>query len=164
MTKTQVYLGIGSNIDRETNIRDGLKELQKRFGDLTISPIYETEAFGFVGDDFYNLVVGLKTELAIEDLAKQLRDIEFQSGRCRNETRYSSRTLDVDLLLFANEIYEKHHVPRSDIMEFGFVLKPLCDIEPELKHPVTGETMSKLWEMFDSSREVMRKIPQSFDL
>tara|TARA_R110000782_G_scaffold13730_10_gene40302 strand:+ start:203 stop:697 length:495 start_codon:yes stop_codon:yes gene_type:complete len=160
MTMNQVYLGIGSNINRESNIRDGLLEIQSCYGELTLSPIYETKAFGFDGDDFFNLVVGLKTELPIGELAHDLREIEFQFGRSRNETRYSSRTLDVDLLLFGDEVHEKHHVPRSDIIEFGFVLKPLSDIAPDLKHPVTGMTMTQLWNKFDSSREVMRQVPE----
>jgi len=164
MTMTQVYLGIGSNIDRETNIRDGLLEIQSCYGELTLSPVYETEAFGFEGDDFYNLVVGLKIELPIHELAHDLREIEFKFGRSRNETRYSSRTLDVDLLLFGDQENDKYHVPRSDITEFGFVLKPLSDIAPNLKHPVTGETMTQLWNKFDSSREIMRQIPEPFSL
>ncbi len=164
MTMTQVYLGIGSNIDRETNIRHGLQEIQACYGELSISPVYETEAFGFDGDDFLNLVVGLKTELPIHELAHDLREIEFQFGRSRNETRYSSRTLDVDLLLFGDEVNDKYHIPRSDITEFGFVLKPLSDIAPDLKHPVTGETMIQLWNKFDSSREIMRQLPKQISL
>ena len=164
MTKTQVYLGIGSNIDREANIRNGLEEIRSCYGELTLSPIYETEAFGFEGDDFYNLVVGFKTELPINELAHDLREIEYQFGRSRNETRYSSRTLDVDLLLFGDAVHDKYHVPRSDITEFGFVLKPLSDITPNLKHPVLGETMIQLWNKFDSSREVMRSMPEQFCL
>ena len=164
MSIAKVYLGIGSNIDREINIRDGLKEFESRYGELTVSPVYESEAYGFEGDSFYNLVAGLKTELDIDVLVKQLRDIEYQFGRRQSETRYSSRTLDIDLLLFADLVSEKHHVPRSDIMEFGFVLKPLCDLEPELQHPITGETMHQLWKKFDSSRHAMSQVPQSFNL
>ncbi len=164
MTMTRVYLGIGSNIDRDINIRDGLKELQSRYGELTVSPVYESKAFGFDGDDFYNLVVGLSTELDIEALGKQLREIEYQFGRGKNEIRYSSRTLDIDLLMFGDHISEKHHVPRSDITEFWFVLKPLFDIAPSLQHPLTGQTMVQLWEKFDSTGQIMRPIPQSFDL
>ena len=78
------------------------EEIRSCYGELTLSPVYETEAFGFEGDDFYNLVVGLKTELPIHELAHDLREIEYQFGRSRNETRYSSRTLDVDLLLFGD--------------------------------------------------------------
>jgi len=164
MTINRVYLGIGSNIDPDVNIRDGLKELQSRYGELSISPVYESKSFGFDGADFYNLVVGLNTELDIDALAKQLREIEYQFGRNKNEIRYSSRTSDIDLLMFADHISEIHHVPRSDITEFGFVLKPLLDIAPDLKHPVTGQTISQLWEKFDSTGQIMRPIPQSFHL
>ncbi len=164
MTINRVYLGIGSNIDRDINIRDGLKELQSRYGELSISPVYESKSLGFDGDDFYNLVVGLNTELDIDALGKQLREVEYQFGRNKNEIRYSSRTLDIDLLMYADHISETHHVPRSDIIEFSFVLKPLFDIAPNLQHPLTGQTMAQLWENFDSAGQIMRPIPQSFNL
>lgn len=164
MTTTQVYLGIGSNIDRETNIRGGLNKLKSQYGELRISPVYESTTFGFEGDDFYNLVVGFNTEISVDELEIQLREIEYQFGRKRNETRYSSRTLDIDLLLYGDLVSEQHHVPRVDITEYGFVLKPLCDIEPDLIHPVTGETMSALWEKFDASKQPMNKTSQSFSL
>ena len=164
MTMTQVYLGVGSNIDREKNIRNGLLKIQSSYGELTQSPAYETKAFGFEGDDFYNLVVGLKTNLPIHELVYDLREIEFKFGRSRDETRYSSRRLDLDLLLFGDEVNEKYHVPRSDIIEFGFVLKPLSDIAPHLKHPVTGHTMTQLWNKFDSSRETIKQTSEQFRL
>ena len=164
MMMTQVYLGVGSNIDREINIRDGLLKIQSSYGELTQSPAYETGAFGFEGDDFYNLVVGLKTNLSIHKLAYGLREIEFEFGRSRDETRYSSRKLDLDLLLLGDEVNEKYHVPRSDITEFDFVLKPLSDIAPNFKHPVTGHTMTQLWNKFDSSREIIRQTPEQFRL
>ena len=162
MTKTQVYLGIGSNIGREINIRGGLTALKSLYGQLQISSVYESKTLGFDGDDFYNLVVGLNTALAVDDLARQLREVEYQFGRSRNEIRYSSRTLDIDLLLFADLVCDKHHVPRSDITEFGFVLKPLCELAPDLIHPVNGETMSELWKNFDASEQKITQISQSF--
>ena len=78
MTTTQIYLGIGSNIDRETNIPNGLIELKSRFGDLNVSPVYESKALGFEGDDFYNLVVGFNTRISVDDLEIQLREIEYK--------------------------------------------------------------------------------------
>ena len=164
MTMTQIYLGIGSNIDRETNIPNGLNELKSRFGDINVSPVYESKALGFEGDDFYNLVVGFNTRISVDDLEIQLREIEYKFGRKRKETRYSSRTLDIDLLVYGDLVSEKHHVPRSDIIEFGFVLKPLFDIDPEFRHPVTGESMSQLWKNFDASSQEMSQTLQAFNL
>ena len=164
MSSIQVYLGIGSNIDREKNILGGLIELKSRYGELMVSPVYESKAFGFEGDDFYNLVVGFKTEISVDEIKTQLKDIEYQFGRQANEKRYSSRTLDIDLLLYGDLVSEKHHVPRSDIIEFGFVIKPLSDISPEFKHPVTGDSMNQLWTNFDASSQEMRQTLQSFNL
>ena len=164
MTTTKVYLGIGSNIDRENNIRGGLRELKSRYGELQISPVYESKAFGFDGDNFYNLVIGFNTDFGVNELEDQLREIEYQFGRKQNETRYSSRTLDIDLLLYGDLVSEKYHVPRDDIIEYGFVLKPLCDIEPDLIYPVTGETMCTLWKKFDSSKQPVNQTSQSFSL
>jgi len=160
----KVYTGIGSNIDRKKNIRSGLNELKSRYGEIQISPVYNSKAFGFDGDDFYNLVVGFKTDFGIDELEVQLRQIEYQFGRKRNETPYSSRTLDIDLLLYGDLVSEKYHVPRDDITVYGFVLKPLCDIEPDLIHPVTGETMCTLWKKFDSSKQPMKQTSQYFSL
>ena len=158
MTETKVYVGIGSNIDRETNIRGGIEELRTRYGKLDVSPVYECKAYGFEGDDFYNLVVGFTTNIGIEELATQLREIEYQYGRKRKETRYSSRTLDIDLLLYGDLVCDKHELPRTDIIEYAFVLKPLCDLAPDLVHPGVGETMSSLWEDFDMQEQTLSQI------
>ena len=81
---TRVYVGMGSNIDSETNIRDGIHTLQEKFGELTISSVYESEPFGFEGDNFFNLVVGFDTTLNLETVASTLREIEFHRhpGEC----------------------------------------------------------------------------------
>lgn len=164
MTVTQVYVGIGSNIDRENNIHGGLLELKSRYGELEISPVYESKAFGFEGDDFFNLVAGFKTERSVGDVETGLREIEFQFGRKRNETRYSSRTLDIDLLLYGDLVCDKHQLPRVDIIEYGFVLKPLCDIAPKLVHPVTNKTISQLWNKFQSSEQEMNQVQHAFKI
>ena len=158
MTSTQVYVGLGSNIERETNIRGGLGELKSRYGQLAISPIYQCKAYGFDGDDFYNLVAGFTTELSIDEVETQLREIEYLFGRSRNETRYSSRTLDIDLLLFGDLVCDKHELPRVDITKYAFVLKPLCDLNPELIHPEIGETISTIWKNFELKDQVLEEV------
>jgi len=160
----KVYTGIGSNIDRNKNIRNGLNELKSRYGEIQMSPVYNSKAFGFNGDDFYNLVVGFKTDFSIDELKFQLREIEYLFGRKRIETRFSSRTLDIDLLLYGDLVSKKYHVPRDDITEYGFVLKPLFDIEPDMIHPIIGETICTLWGKFDPSKQPMKQTSQNFSL
>ncbi len=159
---TQVYLGIGSNIDRETSVRNGLNALKSLYGQLQISPVYESKAFGFEGDDFYNLVVGFETELDIDKIEMQLKDIERQSGRRQSDSSYSPRTLDIDLLLYGDLVCDKHELPRVDIIKYAFVLKPLCDLASDLIHPVENKTMSELWKEFDASNQEINQIPQTF--
>jgi 2-amino-4-hydroxy-6-hydroxymethyldihydropteridine diphosphokinase len=157
---TQVYLGLGSNIDRETSIRGGISALKSLYSDLQISSVYESKAFGFEGDDFYNLVVGFETEIDIDTIEIQLKEIEYQSGRKQSDTSYSPRTLDIDLLLYGELISDKHEIPRVDVTEYAFVLKPLCDLAPDLIHPVDNKMMSELWKSFDDSEQKINQVIQ----
>ena len=156
MKMVQAYVGIGSNIDKAENISGCLSHLKNLFGEIKISPIYQSEPVGLKGDDFYNLVVRFETSYDIDVLETKLREIEYYFGRQRNQPPHTSRTLDIDLLLFGNLISEEHNVPRNDIIKYGFVLKPLCDIEPNLIHPTKGEKIRILWEKFDCSDQPMQ--------
>ncbi len=147
----QVFIGVGSNIDPERNIKSGVKAMRQCFGELVISPIYESVAVGFEGDNFYNFVVRFETELSPKELAKRLHEIEFEFGRNKHETRFSSRTLDLDLLLYDDLVIDQDHlqIPREDVLKYAFVLKPLAEIAGELTYPVTGERYNELWNRFD---------------
>ena len=158
MKKVKAYVGIGSNIDKVKNIKGCLNYLKYFFSEIRISPIYQSKAVGMEGDDFYNLVVRFKTSLGIKALEYKLREIEYCFGRKRNQPPHTSRTLDIDLLLFGNLVCEKHNVPRDDITNYIFVLKPLCDIEPDLIHPIRHEKISMLWEKFDKSLQVIQPL------
>jgi len=158
----QVYLGIGSNIDREISIRQGLTGLQSCYGELQISPIYESEAYGFDGDAFYNLVIGFETNLEIEAIEMQLKEIETQSGRKKGASSYCPRTLDIDLLLYDDLVSEEHYLPRADVVKYAFVLKPLCDIAPELIHPVEKKSIKVLWQEFDDSEQKLNDVSNIF--
>lgn len=147
----KVYVGVGSNIDREKNIPAGLQALAQRFGKLFISPVYQCKSFGFEGDDFYNLVAAFITFKEIDDVIAEIKEIEYAFGRTRKEARYSSRTLDIDLLLYGDVVSEQYDVPRKDIQKYIFVLKPLYDLDPDLVHPLTGKTIADLWQGFDKS-------------
>jgi 2-amino-4-hydroxy-6-hydroxymethyldihydropteridine diphosphokinase len=156
MKTVQVYVGIGSNIDKVKNIDGCLSHLRDLFGEIKISPIYQSKAVGLDGDDFYNLVVRFETSFDIDILEPKLREIEYHFGRKRNQPPHTSRTLDIDLLLFGNLVSEEHNIPRDDIIKYGFVLKPLFDIEPDLIHPTIGEKVRTLWDRFDLPDQPMQ--------
>jgi 2-amino-4-hydroxy-6-hydroxymethyldihydropteridine diphosphokinase len=156
----RVYIGIGSNVDPEANIRRGIWLLRRAFGDLIVSPVYESPAVGFAGDNFYNLVVGFDTALDPKALIQALHTIEIQCGRERDALRFSPRTLDLDLLLYGDWVLheEKLELPRRDILEYAFVLRPLADIAGDLLHPVSGQRIEDLWQRFERNAQPLQPL------
>lgn len=157
---TRVYVSLGSNIQREANTRAGIQSLQQHFGDLILSSVYESDAVGFSGDRFYNLVIGFDTELDATTLARQLREIELAHGRDREGKKFTSRTLDLDLLLYGDAIIDQPglKIPRDDILKYAFVLWPLAEIAPQSKHPQLKRTYAELWKEFDKSNSRLHPI------
>jgi 2-amino-4-hydroxy-6-hydroxymethyldihydropteridine diphosphokinase len=142
------FISIGSNIDREQHIRQGLIDLQQLFGTLSISSVYESDPVGFTGDAFYNLVVGFHSDNDAHTVAAQLRQLEFAHGRSLDSKKFSARNLDLDLLLFGDTIIQDSHVkiPRDDIEIYAFVLQPLAEIAPSLLHPVLKKSYAQMWQ------------------
>lgn len=157
----RVYIGIGSNIDKHLHIPRVIGELQARFGDVTVSPIYQTAAVGFEGQDFYNLVVGVDTELTPLEMFTYLRELEAVHERKRTSgNQFIARTLDLDQLLYDDEEIEDGSIsiPHDDIINYAFVLKPLADIAGELVHPVLQVSIRSLWENFDQGANEMQQL------
>lgn len=154
------YVSIGSNIAREQHIAAGLKSLAQKFGDLDVSSIVESDPVGFSGDPFYNLVVGFDSYLDVKELARQLRDLEFEQGRSPDSKKFSSRTLDLDLILYGDFILNEGglQLPRIDIERYAFVLEPLAEIAPNLKHPVLGISYQELWQQMPKEGLRQRRI------
>ena len=158
------YISIGSNIDKDKNILASLQALEHHFGELTVSSIYESESVGFTGDTFYNLVVGFNSELGVKEVAKQLRQIELDNGRTRNSQKFSPRTLDLDLILYDDLIINdgRLQIPRDEIERYAFVLEPLAEIAPALKHPITHISYAELWEKFDTTNLKQKRVTPSW--
>jgi 2-amino-4-hydroxy-6-hydroxymethyldihydropteridine diphosphokinase len=146
------YLGVGSNLDAERNMQLAFRELRERFSVVKISTIYRSKAFGFDGADFLNTVVCIETELAPHDLCRQLEQIHEVAGRRRRPEKFVARTLDIDLLLYDQLVVNEPPVrlPRKDVLQYSFVLKPLAEIAPDYCHPVTGKSLSEHWQEFDA--------------
>ncbi len=163
---SKVFVSLGSNINREANTRAGIQDLQAHYGELQLSSVYESEAVGFEGDNFFNMVIAFNTNEGVRQVAHTLREIEVSHGRDRNGPKFSSRTLDLDLLLYDDVIMHEPgvQIPRDEILKRAFVLWPLAEIAPELKHPQENETYAELWQAFDKKQEILKPVPFDFSL
>lgn len=147
----RAFLSLGTNLgDREDNLRKAVDNINKAAGEITSSSgIYETEPWGFKNDNlFYNMVIEVITGLKPVDLLKQLLQIQVRMGRVRESEKYSSRLIDIDILLYENEIVNKPYlkIPHPLIQDRKFVLVPLCEIAPGMIHPVLKKTFAELLE------------------
>jgi 2-amino-4-hydroxy-6-hydroxymethyldihydropteridine diphosphokinase len=161
----KIYISLGSNIDRDHNMCAGIKALRERFGELELSSVYESEAVGFEGDAFYNMVIACEVNEDVHSANRALAEIEDAHGRDRSGPRFSSRTLDLDLLLYDDLVLDENglKLPREEILKNAFVLWPLAEIAPGLVHPVAGKTYAELWADFDKSKETLSPIDYQFD-
>ncbi len=147
---SKVYLGLGSNLHAHKHLHNALTALARRFGSLEISPVYESRAVGFVGNNFLNLVVAIETDLEPQALVPFLKDIERNNGRDSNSPKFSDRTLDIDILVYDQWVGEAEglSLPRAEILKHAFVLKPFADLAPDYIHPLSGRSLSEHWQDF----------------
>lgn len=142
------YLGIGSNIDPEANIKQALKLLELEFGPLKKSAIYKNPAVGFSGPNFLNMVVAFEADLSFFQLQSILQQIETKIGLTpENKQKFTSRIIDIDLLLAGKIIFysEDLNIPRQGITQYPFILKPLLDITPDLINPLNDQPYREIW-------------------
>ncbi|MCK5889195.1 MAG: 2-amino-4-hydroxy-6-hydroxymethyldihydropteridine diphosphokinase [Methylococcales bacterium] len=158
---TTGFISIGSNIDKEIHIPSSIAALEKQFDHIIISSTYQTEAVGFEGDDFHNLIVQFDSSLDAKSVAKLLRLIELDHGRTRDSRKYAARTLDLDLVLYGDQIIDdgRLQIPRDEIERYAFVLEPLAEIAPDLLHPISHQRYAQLWQDYDKSSLAQIKLP-----
>ena len=144
-----VFLGIGTNMgSRESNLKDAIARIEEHIGKvMKSSSVYETEPWGFKSEEeFLNMVVKVETSLSPSGLLGRILMIESLLGRLREGKQYSSRVIDIDILFYDDIIVDEESlkIPHSRIPERLFVLVPLCEIEPEMIHPVLKKSVSSL--------------------
>ncbi len=133
----RIYIGIGSNIEPRQHLEAALERLAALYGELRLSPVYESEAIGFDGAPFLNMVVGLDSDQSIPQLLETLRQIESDNGYRGGAPKFSARALDLDLLTYGAKSgsVDGVELPRSDIAAYAYVLWPLADLAGDELHP-----------------------------
>ena len=154
MSLIDVYLGLGSNIERETHICAGLDALVELFGDLDCSPVFESEPVGIRSDCFLNMVVHFKTSMPLRELDQHLKQIEVINGRYAQPRKGLS--LDIDVLLYGQQAgeYDNIVLPRAEVLTNAFVLWPLAILAPNVLHPVQQRSFLELWQQAQISQQL----------
>jgi 2-amino-4-hydroxy-6-hydroxymethyldihydropteridine diphosphokinase len=147
--KPTTYIALGSNRGEKLQwLRKAIDRIYDRIGDVTkVSKVYKTPALGFEGDDFLNAVIEVKTRYSAEDTLEKLLHIELELGRIRIKNKgYQARTIDLDIIFYDDTTIDTETllVPHPRLAERKFVLYPLADIAPELKHPKLGRSITDL--------------------
>ncbi|HKU13873.1 MAG TPA: 2-amino-4-hydroxy-6-hydroxymethyldihydropteridine diphosphokinase [Steroidobacteraceae bacterium] len=145
-----VYVAAGSNIEPEKNLAHALDELEQTFGELAVSPAYRNPAVGFSGEDFINLVIGFRTEQSAAQVKRTLERIETLCGRPRDAPKWAPRAMDLDMLVYDQLVSDEPGLvlPRPDLLRRAYMLKPLADLAPGLRHPTQQRTIAELWADF----------------
>ncbi|MFJ3377943.1 2-amino-4-hydroxy-6-hydroxymethyldihydropteridine diphosphokinase [Pseudomonas sp. NPDC086112] len=145
MSLTQVYLGLGSNIEREAHLQAGLDALAGFLVDIRCSAVFESQAVGIKSGPFFNFVVSAFTDLPLMELDRRLKFIEADNGRYAPDRK--GLPLDIDVLLFGDLVgnFDGLILPRAEILKNAFVLWPLSLIAPDRVHPGVGKSFAALW-------------------
>ncbi|HKC16219.1 MAG TPA: 2-amino-4-hydroxy-6-hydroxymethyldihydropteridine diphosphokinase [Steroidobacteraceae bacterium] len=143
----RVYVAIGGNIEPERRFALAAHELRRRFSGILFSTCYRNPAFGFKGADFLNAVAGFDTEASADQVLADLHEIELRCGRGRDDPKWAPRAMDIDLLLYGATVAETapYRLPRPDLLLRSYMLAPLAQIAPQLRHPLTGRSMADHW-------------------
>jgi len=151
------YIGAGSNMgDKLLNCQNGISALTttRNVVEKVWSRFYKTEPVDYKNQDwFVNVVVKVETTLAPFELLKRLKSIEREAGRVDGAIRFGPRVLDLDIILYDDLVTNSSElvVPHPRMHKRRFVLKPICDIDPTIVHPVLKKEMQALLDVLDEN-------------
>lgn len=160
--RSQVYIAIGSNIGNKLqHLTKSIEKISAEVGVVTkISPVFETEAWGFQSDTFYNACIAVKTVLLPEQVLSRLLQIEKELGRERNaeKTGYEARIIDLDVIFYEDEIIKTDilTVPHPFMENRRFVLEPLAVIASGKIHPILKKTVGELLEVCEDEGQAVQ--------
>lgn len=149
----RVFVVLGSNIDKETNLPLAVRFLSKMCHVAAVSPVYETVPVGLLDQpNFFNAAVLVETEMGpIEFKEEVLSKIERRLQRQRTADKNAPRTIDADIVLFNDEVFDygrpggrQRHIPDPDLLRFTHVAVPVARLAPDMPHPETGEPLVKI--------------------
>ena len=143
----QALLSLGSNLEPERHLVAAAAALRARFPGVRFSPVYRVPAVGFDGPDFLNAGAVLEADLDPVALDAWLHALEDAQGRRRDVPRFSSRTLDIDLVFYDDRVLQGPghlQLPRPEL-KHAFVLKPLADLLPDFVDPLSGRSLAAMW-------------------
>jgi 2-amino-4-hydroxy-6-hydroxymethyldihydropteridine diphosphokinase len=158
-----VYLSLGSNVgDREAHLRDAQDRLNAVGRVTAVSSLYETEPVEVTQQPwFLNGVIALETSLTPQQLMSAILKIEEAMGRRRVQKK-GPRTIDIDILLFGETILDSEEVviPHPAMHERRFVLEPLAEVAPDVRHPLLKKTILKLRNALPAGQTVRKLKPE----
>ncbi len=144
-----VFLGIGTNIgNKKKNITDATIIIGSVMGEIrALSSLYETEPWGYESPNtFLNAVIQIETEIEPQKCLDIAKAIEREMGRVHTKEGYEDRIIDIDILFYDDTIYHSGNltIPHPLIEKRDFVLRPMAEIAPDFRHPISGKTMKNL--------------------
>ncbi len=143
-------ISIGSSIEpRDLHLMNAVSKLHKLFkGRVETSKSYESPSWGYDGNDYLNMCVLVKTKMQPHEFLPMIQEIEDEMGRVRTEERYEDRIIDIDILLYENQIIEEDDltIPHPRMHRRKFVMAPLTELAPDWIHPTLNAPIKELNE------------------